>query len=135
MPELPEVENVKISLEKLGTRGQRFDTVELRTKSLRTPLKANLKSKLPGQKILSLHRRAKFLLFETDQYYIVNHLGMTGSWRVLDESIKSIKHDHVVFRFQSGLKLVFNDPRRFGLMELVNKNKLKKHAWLKQLGP
>ncbi len=132
MPELPEVENVKISLESLGVRGQQFASVDLRARSLRTPLKKHLQSKLPGQKILSLSRRAKFLLFETERFFIISHLGMTGSWRPLDEMIK---HDHVVFHFHSGLQLVFNDPRRFGLMELVDKAKLLQHTWLKSLGP
>jgi len=132
MPELPEVENVKLSLESLGARGQEFVSVDLRAPKLRTALKAQLKAKLPGQKILALRRRAKFLLFETEQFVVVNHLGMTGSWRPLDELIK---HDHVVFRFRSGLELVFNDPRRFGLMELVEKSKVGQHAWLKGLGP
>lgn len=132
MPELPEVENVKLSLESLGALDQEFAAVELRVPKLRTPLKKHLAAKLPGQRILSLRRRAKFLLFETEQFYIVNHLGMTGSWRSLDGLLK---HDHVVFRFRSGLELVFNDPRRFGLLELVAKAKLAQHTWLRHLGP
>lgn len=132
MPELPEVENVKLSLESIGAKGQEFRQVELRAPRLRTPLKSALKSNLPGQKILGLSRRAKFLLFETERFFIINHLGMTGSWRPLDQLVK---HDHVVWRFKSGLELVFNDPRRFGLLELVAKNRLGAHAWLKGLGP
>ena len=135
MPELPEVENVKLSLEGLGAQGQQFVRVQLMSPSLRTPLKKILSQKLPGQKILNLKRRAKFLLFETDEFCIVNHLGMTGSWRALALGEELIKHDHVLFQFKSGLRLVFNDPRRFGLLELIYKEKTHTHAWLKNLGP
>jgi formamidopyrimidine-DNA glycosylase len=134
MPELPEVENVRLSLEGLGTQGQRFSKVDLRAPKLRTPLAKNLKIKLPGESIIGLTRRAKFLLFETEKYFVVSHLGMTGSWRPR-EGAELIKHDHVVFRFHSGFELVFNDPRRFGLLELVEKSKIGRHAWLKNLGP
>ncbi len=135
MPELPEVENVKLSLEGLGAPGQQFAKVQLLSPALRTPLKKDLSKRLPGQKILCVRRRAKFLLFETENFWIVNHLGMTGSWRPLDNGDELIKHDHVVFEFGSGMKLVFNDPRRFGLMEMVDKQSLERHAWLKNLGP
>lgn len=135
MPELPEVENVRLSLEGLGAKGQQFSAVKLMSPSLRTPLKKHLIQKLPGQKILGLRRRAKFLLFDTEEFCIVNHLGMTGSWRQLGNSEELIKHDHVVFEFKSGLKLVFNDPRRFGLMEMVDKENTDRHGWLKNLGP
>lgn len=135
MPELPEVENVKLSLEGLGAQGQQFATVKLFSPSLRTPLRKHLSQKLPGQKIINVRRRAKFLLFETEEFCIVNHLGMTGSWRPLDANAEMIKHDHVLFEFKSGLKLVFNDPRRFGLLEMVPLAKTEQHAWLKNLGP
>lgn len=133
MPELPEVENVKLSLEGLGAQGQRFEAVDLRAPRLRTPLSRSLKAKLPGESIVKLTRRAKFLLFETEKFVIVNHLGMTGSWRPLADK-ELVKHDHVVFRFHSGLELVYNDPRRFGLLELIEKAKVSKHEWLKNLG-
>jgi formamidopyrimidine-DNA glycosylase len=134
MPELPEVENVMLSLQGLGAQGQCFAKVDLRAPKLRTALNKNLKIKLPGQSILNLTRRAKFLLFETEKFFVVSHLGMTGWWRPLARG-GLIKHDHVVFRFQSGLELVYNDPRRFGLLELVEKAKIGRHAWLKNLGP
>lgn len=132
MPELPEVENMKLSLEALGVPGQVFKAVELRRANLRTPLGPELVARLPGQILRGIERRAKFLLFETQDYYIVNHLGMTGSWRTHERSEDMQKHDHVVFRFVSGLALVFNDPRRFGLLELVRKSET--HPWLRQLG-
>src|SRR3712207_4778705 len=110
MPELPEVENVKLSLERLGAVGQTFAQVELRRPNLRTPLKKDLVHKLPGQTISAIRRRAKFLLFETQDFQILSHLGMTGSWRPGSAEPGYGKHDHVVFDFRSGLKLIFNDP-------------------------
>lgn len=131
MPELPEVEIVRRGLVESAV-GQHFETVELKAPRLRTPLTSQLRRNLPGQSVLAVERRAKFLLFETEDFYIVNHLGMTGSWRLSEDEKK---HDHVVFRFRSGRQLVFNDPRRFGLLELVTKDKLNQHSWIKSLGP
>lgn len=137
MPELPEVENVKLSLRGLGAIGQAFAKVELLRKDLRTPLKKELVTKLPGQTILSLERRAKYLLFETEDFLVLSHLGMTGSWRSYRGEIhpdEIQKHDHVIWHFSGGLKLVYNDPRRFGIMELIAKDRSHSWRWLKHLG-
>lgn len=138
MPELPEVENVKLTLQALGTQGQTFARVELRRADLRTPLNKSLTRRLPGQKINRIERRAKFLLFETDDFTVINHLGMTGSWRRAEEGADLGKHDHVVFHFRSGLRLVYNDPRRFGILELTTRRATKaavsESRWLRQLG-
>lgn len=135
MPELPEVENVMRSLEALGPVGQRLTEVDLKSPSLRTPLKKNLKDRLPGQRVTALKRRAKYLLIETDDYVVLSHLGMTGSWRAFQSGDVPIKHDHVFLTFDSGLCLAFNDPRRFGRLELVNKKEINSHQSLKDLGP
>lgn len=132
MPELPEVENVKLSLEGLGLMGQVFERVDLRRANLRTPLKKDLSKKLPGQAVKRIERRAKFLLFETDDYLLINHLGMTGSWRVVVSDDELQTHDHVVLRFRSGLQLVYNDPRRFGILEMGARAASSK--WLGHLG-
>ncbi len=134
MPELPEVENVRLSLESQGSVGQMFERVELLRKNLRTPLRSELVLKLPGQSFRAITRRAKFLLFETEDYILLNHLGMTGSWRTVDGDFTPQKHDHVVLHFESGLKFVYNDPRRFGILELVNKHDVTANRWLKHLG-
>lgn len=131
MPELPEVENVKRSLEALGVRGQTFERVELHRANLRTPLAAALTRELPGQTLMAIERRAKFLLLSTERFSIVSHLGMTGSWRVLSGT-ELIKHDHVSLHFRSGLHLVFNDPRRFGVLELFAREA--SNRWLEHLG-
>ncbi len=134
MPELPEVENVARSLIRQGAVGQSIAAVELLRKNLRTPLKKDLITKLPGQSILSIRRRAKFLIFETDDFALLSHLGMTGSWRPVANSFKPEKHDHIVIHFTSGLNLVFNDPRRFGLFEMSSRSQVERNPWLDHLG-
>lgn len=135
MPELPEVENVKLSLEKQGLPGQIFARVDLLRSDLRTRLRPELRSQLRGQRIHGVERRAKFLLMHTDDYSILSHLGMTGSWRFAFNDSDPEKHDHVILNFTSGKKLVFNDPRRFGLFELVRRGQLSASRWLRHLGP
>jgi formamidopyrimidine-DNA glycosylase len=132
MPELPEVENVVRGLQPLLADQPTVSRVVLRRKDLRVPFTSGLAKKLDGAKLLSVQRRAKFILFETEKYWLINHLGMTGSWR---EQKDLQKHDHAILEFDSGLKLVFNDPRRFGLLILEDKERLNKNKWLKALGP
>src|SRR4051812_31253390 len=128
MPELPEVENVRLSLEKQGVVGQEFTKVELLRADLRVPFPAGLSRKLKGQRLTAIRRRAKYLIFDTEKYSVLSHLGMTGSWRPLD---KKEKHDHVILHFASGLKLAFNDPRRFGILDMHTKADLAQSRWLK----
>ncbi len=131
MPELPEVENVKLGLESLGTVGQTLAQIELLSAGLRVPFPRHLQRRLKGQSLLGISRRAKYLLLETEQYYLISHLGMTGSWRSFQQPKK---HDHVILHFESGFKLVFNDPRRFGVLDLVVKSQLQQSRWLEHLG-
>ena len=132
MPELPEVENVKRGLERLGVPGQTVRAVDLLRPNLRTPLAPELRERLPGQTIRTITRRAKFLLFELDHDVVISHLGMTGSWRAGDDEQK---HDHVRWHFHSGLSLIFNDPRRFGILEVVPRERTFESVWLKNLAP
>lgn len=132
MPELPEVENVKLSLIGLGSVGQVFSSVEFLRPTLRTRLNPSMDKKLKGQSVVDIRRRAKFLLIETEDFILLNHLGMTGSWR--SGSLPEEKHDHVILHFESGFGLIYNDPRRFGLLELLPKKDLAKNKWLKNLG-
>ena len=131
MPELPEVENVRISLTKQGLVGQEFGQVEFLREDLRFPFPKDVSKKLKGHSIVAIDRRAKYLIFETEEYYILSHLGMTGSWRAFDERMK---HDHIIFHFKSGAALVFNDPRRFGIFDLHHKKDFAESRWLKHLG-
>src|SRR5262249_24806738 len=131
MPELPEVETVRRGLAPV-MEGASFDRVELRRGDLRAPFPSRLASRLKGRRVEALRRRGKFLLADLDAgNVLVMHLGMSGSFRTeADGSSGQVgsfylprgklrAHDHVVFHLSSGVRIVFNDPRRFGLMDLI----------------
>ena len=147
MPELPEVETVRRGLEPAMT-GARFVAVEARRPDLRFALPEGFAARLAGQTVLSLGRRAKYLLADLSSgEVLVMHLGMSGSFRVehdeggaspgayYHERSKNTAHDHVVFRMSSGATIRFNDPRRFGSMKLVPRTELDDEPLLKALGP
>ena len=96
MPELPEVETVTNGLRKLlkieGRKNPILQSVELNRKTLRTVITPKL-GKLKDLPILSITRRAKFILWQTKDGIILNHLGMTGKWRKLESSSQFQKHD------------------------------------------
>jgi formamidopyrimidine-DNA glycosylase len=130
MPELPEVENVRLGLESLLPEGSRCKSVRLLRPDLRFPFPDGLEERIRGQVLQRIFRRAKYLVFEFDNFQIVSHLGMTGSWRAFDEAIA---HDHLIWEFENGPTLVFNDPRRFGFITLFEKGASVSH--FENLGP
>ncbi len=127
MPELPEVETVRRGL--LGLVGKEILAVELNRPDLRFPFPEDMEI-IAGRKIIDIDRRAKYLLIrlEGDLTWLV-HLGMTGRFgRELEG-----KHDHVVTDFVDGTRLVYTDPRRFGIMDLIHGDN--EHKLLNHLGP
>lgn len=133
MPELPEVEVVKEGLKKIIKPLDIIKNIDFRRKDLRSPFPFKKLPKISGQKILNLHRRAKYILFETEDFFLISHLGMTGSWR---NEIKAQKvHDHIVMTLQSGTQLIYNDPRRFGVFDIIDKQNLHKDKRFSSLGP
>ncbi len=133
MPELPEVETVKRGLEQiLDLPGERLLGVEMSAQKLRFSCNLDDLDQVKGQHLHSVRRRAKYLLFELDRHYLLSHLGMTGSWRIENESKK---HDHVRLKLKSNRVLTYHDPRRFGFFEVVNKNDLENHFRFSHLGP
>ncbi len=119
MPELPEVETTKTSLQPLI--GQRVTAVEVRQPSMRWPVPSNL-ALLQGQRLISLERRAKYILahFEHEQsivgrgnHSLLLHLGMSGSLMLVPAAQGLRKHDHVLISFEQ-TQLRYHDPRRFG---------------------
>ena len=136
MPELPEVETVRLGLAPI-MEGAGIEKVELRRPDLRVPFPPNFARRLAGRKVIGLGRRAKYLLADLDDgNVLIMHLGMSGSFRIEMDGAAAIAgtyyharserraHDHVVFHLSSGAKVVFNDPRRFGLMDLVPRGEL-----------
>ena len=126
--------------------GARFDGVELRRLNLRIPFPAGFADRLVGQTVTALTRRAKYLLAELSSgETLLVHLGMSGGFRVArlrvtggyraSEDGDDPKHDHVVFEMSPAAIVTFNDPRRFGLMDLVPRGSMSTHPVLGRLGP
>lgn len=133
MPELPEVETVRRGLQP-AMEGARIDRVEQRRPDLRFPFPADFRARLEGRRILSLWRRAKYMVADVEGGpALICHLGMSGSFRIEEgeadgtvpgsfhhERSRDAAHDHVVFHLTGAdakrRRVVFNDPRRFGFM-------------------
>jgi formamidopyrimidine-DNA glycosylase len=137
MPELPEVEAVRRRLEPVML-GKRFVRVIVRRPDLRTPFPHRFSARLAGKTALAVQRRAKYLLVPVSSGdTLVMHLGMSGSFEIDIERVEpeDARHDHVVFRMSSGAVVTFNDPRRFGFMDLLDAEALAAHSVLSALGP
>jgi formamidopyrimidine-DNA glycosylase len=132
MPELPEVETSRRGIAP-WVEGQTVVNVIVRDRRLRWPVPTEIDQLLPGQKINSLRRRAKYLLFETGAGTAMLHLGMSGSVRIIDVDEPAAKHDHVDLQLESGKALRFRDPRRFG--SLLWAHDPFEHELLRNLGP
>lgn len=112
MPELPEVETSRRGIEP-HLVGARIVHAIVRNERLRWPVSQEIIS-LSDQPVLSVQRRAKYLLLELPSGWIIIHLGMSGSLRVLPEALPPAKHDHVDLVMSTGKILRYTDPRRFG---------------------
>src|SRR6202046_1405251 len=145
MPELPEVETVRRGLTP-ALLGARIDKVELRRADIRFPFPPNFAKRLTGQRIVDVKRRAKYLLFQLDGgETLIAHLGMSGLVRmgksadskpgkVPPARSKDPKHDHVVLVLDNGWVVIYNDPRRFGFMDLAPTEALEQHVRMRGLG-
>ncbi len=133
MPELPEVETVMRGLAP-AWEGQRFARIILNRADLRWPFPDGLGQRLTGARVLGLRRRAKYGLVDTDRgETLIIHLGMSGRMRL--DPTEALKHDHVVFETEAGRVVAFNDPRRFGALDLVATDRLGQHPLLAGIGP
>ena len=153
MPELPEVETVRRGLAQVLT-GATVRRVDQRRPNLRFPFPERFAERLAGRRILSVGRRAKYLVIDLDdEVVLVAHLGMTGSFRVKASGRETVPgryyhergaapadadavglHDHVRFTFDDGLAVTYNDPRRFGFMTLVPRAEFAAHALFRHIG-
>ena len=117
--------------------GARFTRVTLRRPDLRVPFPRRFAARLTGETVIVLTRRAKYLVGELSSgETLVMHLGMSGSFRVeRSRSRTPDRHDHVIFEMSNGAVISFNDPRRFGFMDLLTPRQLAGHPALSGLGP
>jgi len=143
MPELPEVETVRRGLEPVLT-GRRIVQVAVNRPDLRWPFPPRMAERLTGATVLGLRRRSKYLLADlsTGETLLV-HLGMSGRILISGVTLGEFryahaapeKHDHVVIGVEGGGRVTFNDPRRFGAMDLVATDRAESHPLLANLGP
>ncbi len=148
MPELPEVETVRRGLAPV-MEGAVFACVEARRPDLRFPLPENFTGRLQGQRIDSLTRRGKYLIVHlASGESLIMHLGMSGRFTIEGKADLrpgafaraqdcDPKHDHVVFQLKGPLpaRVIYNDPRRFGFMDIAGLGELETCRHFAGMGP
>ena len=147
MPELPEVEVVKKSLEK-KLKNLTIKDVNIINNNLRYRIDNKQFNKIKGQKIISIKRRSKYLLINLNKNLtILAHLGMTGKFYIFNKNQKyktsfyyslkktDAKHDHLTFFLNKGFKLIYNDVRKFGFIKIFQSRNINECNHLKFLGP
>ena len=147
MPELPEVETVRRGLIPV-LEGIRIGQVQVRRPDLRWPFPERMTNRLTGTTVERLRRRSKYLLCDLSSgETLIVHLGMSGRILIMvSDGTTSLgtfhyqhpaleKHDHVVIDLESGDRIVFNDARRFGAMDLCQTGALDEHRLIRCLGP
>ena len=132
MPELPEVETSRRGIAP-HIEGATVSSVIIRERRLRWPVSRSIDRELPGATVMSVGRRAKYLLINTTAGTVILHLGMSGSVTIVDKGTPAGVHDHVDIEFDSGRALRFRDPRRFGSLHW-SASPLE-HSLIKDLGP
>ena len=133
MPELPEVETTRRGIAPY-LEGHAVARVIVRQPRLRWPVSEELGKGVRGQTILSVARRAKYLLLNTGAGTVIIHLGMSGSLRIVQKTTPLTQHDHVDIGLDSGQILRYRDPRRFGAVLWTRGDPLQ-HPLLNRLGP
>lgn len=143
MPELPEVETVRAGLAP-AMEGAVIARATVNRPDLRWPFPERMAERLTGRRVLQLRRRSKYILADLDSgESLLIHLGMSGRMTVSGDPLGRFvhdhpaaqKHDHVIFDMESGARVTFNDPRRFGAMDLLDTATAESHPLLASLGP
>ncbi|MET4101456.1 formamidopyrimidine-DNA glycosylase [Roseovarius sp. MBR-78] len=143
MPELPEVETVRRGLAPV-MEGQVIARATLNRPDLRWPFPPGMAERLTGARVLALRRRSKYLLADLDRgETLLVHLGMSGRMLVSGALVGQFvhdhpapeKHDHVILDMAGGARITFNDPRRFGAMDLMETASAEAHPLLARIGP
>lgn len=143
MPELPEVETVRRGLAPV-MEGVVIAHAEVNRPDLRWPFPERMAERLIGQRVERLRRRSKYVLADLSSgETLLIHLGMSGRMLISGDPLGQFvhehpaaeKHDHVVFHMENGARITFNDPRRFGAMDLMKTAEEADHKLLTVLGP
>jgi formamidopyrimidine-DNA glycosylase len=143
MPEFPEVETVRRGLTPVlidNTIAQ----ADVNRPDLRWPFPENMADRLTGAKILGLRRRSKYILVDlSTAESLLIHLGMSGRMLISGHTVGDFhhehpapaKHDHVVLHMKDGVRITFNDARRFGALDLMQTKDSENHWLMRDLGP
>ena len=146
MPELPEIEIVKRCLFKMINKAKIID-IKINNRNLRYKIPSTFSKSLIGEKILKISRRSKYLIFYFKNKILLAHFGMSGKLLIIRRRDNEIfktsfyydlnilnKHNHIYFKLNNDLVLVYNDVRRFGFFKLYNTTEINKITFLKKLG-
>ena len=147
MPELPEVEVTRRTLLKFIEK-KVIKNIKINNPNLRFKIPPNFKKNVNNQKVIKVLRRSKYILiYLENDYVMITHLGMSGKFLIKNNYSKdflktsyysnefSSKHNHLEFLFSNDLKVIYNDPRRFGFFLLDKISKLHVNKFLSKLGP
>jgi formamidopyrimidine-DNA glycosylase len=143
MPELPEVETVRRGLAPV-MEGAVIARADVNRPDLRWPFPGKMADRLAGQKVLGLRRRSKYILVDLESgESLLIHLGMSGRMLISGHTVGDFhhahpapaKHDHVVLHMVGGVRITFNDARRFGAMDLMQTDQQENHWLIRDLGP
>ncbi len=133
MPELPEVETTVKGLQAI--RKKKIIKIETHTKKLRFNIPKNIKKIITNSKISNIRRIAKYIILDIDNNYsLIIHLGMSGRLKINNIKTNKIKHDHFIMHFENKNKLIFNDPRKFGFVDILKTKNLTKKKYIINLG-
>ena len=147
MPELPEVEVIKQSLDK-KIKFQKINKVLVRNRNLRFKVPKNFEFFLKNKKINKISRKSKYLIFHlNNNSFLIIHLGMSGTIHLVSKknyykntntsfygsSSLPVKHSHILIFFKK-YQIIYNDPRRFGFIKIL-KNKKNLEFFFRNVGP
>ena len=135
MPELPEVETIVRTLKSL--EGFSIVSIKLYRKKLRYMIPKNVSFIIKNSKIILVYRKAKYIIIELDNSFsIIIHLGMSGRIKFykIENSPILEKHDHIEIFISNNIKIIMNDPRRFGIFDIIKTKKINQHKYFSSLG-
>lgn len=134
MPELPEVETICRELSSHIINKSIKNVIRLTNHNLRREIPSNIKD-IINTTIIKVERRAKYIqIFLSNDLILIIHLGMSGKILLKDFQYISQKHDHLIIDFQDKKQLIYHDPRRFGLIDLIRNDELSKYSLYRDLG-
>jgi formamidopyrimidine-DNA glycosylase len=137
MPELPEVETVMNGLRQF-LLGKKITRAKLFTPKIRNIVPKKIPKTIEKHSVLNVYRRAKYMVFDFDNgYSMIVHLGMTGVFRTILPGQKKFEqdiHDHFLMQIEDGVEIVFRDPRRFGVLDVLKTDEVPQSKYLGHLG-